>query len=317
MARPWRIQFPQALYHVTSRGNNRQIIFLDDEDKQTFLATLATAVSRFDLHLFAFCLMDNHYHLFLRTPLGNLSRALQWLNTTYTVRFHRRHGRSGHLFQGRFKAVLIADEAHWLHVSMYIHLNPVRAGMVEDPAEYEWSSFRDYTRPGSRFGWLRPEEMLSEYGKSEAGQKRRYRQACLALAGTRPDWVEQLRSGVVLGAREVVEELAKKYRPAGKGQAVPEYTQAARRQVDGERELGRVAQAFGVTPGDLLRKRRSFAPRLAAYAHLVEHCGLGVSEVAALMKVSTAAVSMGLRRFPALRQRDPSLRLRMEQLSYK
>ena len=143
MARPWRIQYPDAIYHVTSRGNNRQEIFLEDEDRRLFLDTLAAVISRFNLHLFAFCLMSNHFHLFLRTPQANLSRAMQWLIGTYTRRFLGRHRRGGHLFQGRFKAALVADEGHWLNLSLYLHLNPVRAGLVEDPAGYEWARFRD------------------------------------------------------------------------------------------------------------------------------------------------------------------------------
>lgn len=317
MARPWRIQFPGALYHVTARGNNRQAIFLDDPDRQCFLELLAAAVPRFGLEILAFCLMSNHYHLFLRTRLGNLSRAMQWLNTTYTVRFKRRHRRSGHFLQGRYKAVLVTEEAHWLHLSMYIHLNPVRAGLATDPAEYEWSSFRDYTRARSRFDWLKTEEILAEYGGSAAGRRRHYRTACLAGAGTAPSWLEQLRSGVILGTREKAEELAAKFRPAGKAEAVPQYLQMVRPEVSGERELARVAEVFGVKVEDLRRKRRQFPPRLAAYAHLVEQCGLSVLETARLTEVSTAAVSMGLRRFRTWRERDASLVEKMEQLSFK
>jgi len=317
MARPWRIQFPDAIYHVTSRGNNRQDIFLDEADKHLFLDTLATASSRFDLQLFAFCLMSNHFHLFLRTPRANLSRAMQWLIGTYTRRFFGRHHRGGHLLQGRFKAVLVVDEGHWLNLSMYLHLNPVRAGMVADPAEYEWSSFRDYTRGRSRFGWLKPGEILAQYGQSEAGQRRRYRKECLALAGKRGKVWEEIRSAVVLGPGAVVEELIKKYGPAGRWEAVPAFVQVKREAVKVEAEVGRVAEVFGVKREEMMRRRRNFVPRLAAYYHLVEHCGLGATEVGRVMGAKAAAVSMGTRRFKERLGREPGLQKRMEALSVK
>ena len=164
MARPWRIQYEGAVYHVAARGNNRHEIFLDDSDKEYFLNLLARAAARFELRIFAFCLMTNHYHLFLQTETANLSAAMHWLNCAYTVYFNRRHKRIGHLLQGRFKSVLVIDEIHWLHLSMYIHLNPVRAKIVEDPAEYPWSSFRDYTSAKSRFDWLDRDLILENYG---------------------------------------------------------------------------------------------------------------------------------------------------------
>jgi REP element-mobilizing transposase RayT len=316
MARPWRIQFPDALYHVTARGNNRQAIFLEEADKRTFLDTLATAVSRFDLHLFAFCLMDNHYHLFLRTPKGNLSRAMHWLNCTYTRRIFQKYHRGGHLLQGRYKAVVVADEGHWLHLSMYLHLNPVRAGMVQDPADYEWSSFRDYTRPRSRFAWLKPEEILAQSGRG-AGSRRRYRSECMGLSGQAPSFWQEIRSAVVLGPAEVVEELAKKYGPAGKREAVPEFRQASRPGVKMEDELDRVAAVFGVKRADLNHRRRNFPPRLAAYYHLVEHCGFGVTEVGAVLVVSAMAVSLGVRRFRERLGSEPALAKLTSSLSLK
>ena len=317
MARPWRIQFPGAIYHVNSRGNNRQAVFLDDEDKRLFLETLAAAISRFDLHLFAFCLMDNHFHLFLETPLGNLSRAMQWLNGTYTVRFFRRHRRGGHLFQGRYQAVLVADEGHWLNLSIYLHLNPVRAGMVQDPGDYEWSSFRDYTRSRSRFEWLRPEAVLAQYGESEAGRKRRYRKECLESAGKAGGFWEEIRSAVVLGTAERVEELVKKYGPAGKPKAVPDYAQARRSAVEVERELERVAGVFGVKREELKRRRRNFPARLLAYYHLVENCGKSVTEVGEMLGVSAMAVSLGISRWKERLVQEPDLKNRTDSLSLK
>ena len=315
MARPWRIQFPGAIYHVTARGNNRQAIFRDDSDRSAFLHLLARAADRFRLHLFAFCLMTNHYHLFLRTAEPNLAAALQWLNAAYSGRFNRRHRRSGHLFQGRYHAVLLADEAHWLHLSIYLHLNPVRAGLVDDPADYEWSSFRDYTRAKSRFAWLRAEEILADYGRSEIAARRCYRREGLNLAGRPANFWEEMRNRLALAAEERLEEWAKKYPPGGEVKAVPAYRRALRPQADWPEERKRVERVFGPATGTKRPGRAGALPRLAAYYHLVEHCGASVKRTADLVGVGPAAVSQGLIRLRKRMETDAGLRKKLAALA--
>jgi len=316
MARPWRIQYPDAVYHLTSRGNNQAPIFLSDADRRDFLRLLVEAVKRFRLEIFAFCLMDNHYHLFLRTPEANLSAAFHWLNATYTIRFQRRHHQCGHFLQGRFKAVLVLEQAHWHHLSMYVHLNPVRAGIVSDPADYEWSSFRDYIRARPRYDWLQRDQLLSEYGAG-AARLGRYQRECRALAGVKPDFVEQLKSGVAIGAKRLVDQLLEKFRPAGDPDSVPSYKKfkkLARPEINVKRELARVAKVFRVKPEELLERRRNFPGRKAAYWHLVEHCQMSVTAAARLMKVKTTAVSLGIKSFKLMREKDRRLRMRTESL---
>jgi len=316
MARPWRIQFPGALYHVASRGNNRQSVYLSDDDRTDFLDLLARVQERFSLEIFTFCLMSNHYHLFLRTPQANLAAALHWLNATYTNHFHRRHRRCGHLFQSRYHAILVTDEAHWLHLSMYIHLNPVRAGLADDPADYKWSSFRDYVRPQARFPWLNRSPILSGYGSTDPARRRNYRTECLMLAGKKPQFGKELINRVVLGSAETLRELARKHPPAGQAETVPDFRQALRPSKDARTELQRVAEAFGKDLTRLRLKARGEPPvRLAAYYHLVEHCGMSVTRVGKLMEVSVSAVSKGLARFRIRLKNNPQLRERMKAIS--
>jgi len=142
MARPLRIQFPGALYHVVSRGNGRQAIFLDAADRRRFLALLAEAVERHNLICHAYCLMDNHFHLLIETPEGNLARAMAWLNATFSQWWNKKHQRAGHVLQGRYWASLVQKDAYLLAAARYIELNPVRAGLVNDPARWRWSSHR-------------------------------------------------------------------------------------------------------------------------------------------------------------------------------
>ena len=133
MARPLRLEFAGALYHVTSRGDRREDIYLDDGDRQDWLAVLAHVCERFNWVVHAYCQMTNHYHLLVETVDGNLSQGMRQLNGLYTQRFNRRHRQVGHLFQGRYKAILVQKEAHLLELSRYVVLNPVRAGMVALP----------------------------------------------------------------------------------------------------------------------------------------------------------------------------------------
>ena len=212
MARPVRIEFKDAVYHVMARGNERRPIFLDDRDRTRFLETLAEAVEQFGVVVHAYCLMPNHYHLVVQTPRGNLSRALGWLQTTYTIRFNRRYRRSGHLFQGRFKAQLVDAEEYGRWLVQYVHLNPVRPLKRDEliPKErrreldrYAWSSHRAYAGLGGKAEWLSL-EWLRFWDRRKGEAQRRYgaEMAGLFEKPVANPW-EHMRGGLVLGAEEL------------------------------------------------------------------------------------------------------------------
>jgi REP element-mobilizing transposase RayT len=175
MARAWRIEYEGALYHVLSRGNQRQAIYVDDEDRLSFLERLSEMAVRFEVECFAYVLMDNHYHLLLRTRRANLSKAMQWLGVAYTSRFNLKNQLSGHLFQGRFKSMLVENDAYLLQLSYYIHRNPVRAGMVTRLSDYPWSSYLAYAYGKERPEWLNTEVILSQMGNTP-DRNRAYRE---------------------------------------------------------------------------------------------------------------------------------------------
>jgi putative transposase len=172
MARPLRIQFPGALYHVMSRGNEKQAIVRDDIDRAKRVDWLRRTVEIYGWRLHAFALMTNHEHLFVETPEANLSSGMQYLGGSYTSYFNWRYKRSGHLFQGRFKAHLVQTEGYFRQVSRYIHLNPVRAGMIDLPQDYQWSSYSGYAQARRAVAWICYDRVLSEFGDdlSEARQ---------------------------------------------------------------------------------------------------------------------------------------------------
>jgi REP element-mobilizing transposase RayT len=206
MARPLRVEFPGALYHVTSRGNAREPVYADDADREAFLDELVETRGRFGWRLHAYCLMGNHYHLVLGTPEANLSRGMRQLNGVYTQRFNRRHQRVGHLFQGRFKAIVVEREGYLLELCRYVVLNPVRAGIVPAPEGYRWSSYRATVGVDPAPGWLDLDWLLEHFGRPHAHARRRYADFVQAGIGRPGPWSE-LRGQVLLGSESFAERL--------------------------------------------------------------------------------------------------------------
>jgi REP-associated tyrosine transposase len=175
MARPLRIEYPGAVYHVITRGNNRAAVFRDDRDRRRYLEKLCLYCGGKEVHLLAYCLLTNHAHLLLETPKGNLSKMMQPFQTSYTVYFNKRHRRSGHVFEQRYKAFLVDKDSYLLEVSRYIHRNPMAAKLVERPRDYAWSSYRGYFKGKSMEG-LRCEKVLDYFSGPRSRQLAAYRE---------------------------------------------------------------------------------------------------------------------------------------------
>lgn len=206
MARPLRLEFHGALYHVTSRGDGREDIYLDDGDRAISLAVLAEVVQRFNWIIHAYCLMSNHYHLLVETPDGNLAQGMRQFNGVYTQRFNRRHGRVGHVFQGRYKAIIVQKDSYLLELARYIVLNPVRAGMVRNAKDWRWSSYRATAGMASPDGWFEADWVLSAFGGRKRQAQERYR-AFVADGRNQPSPWAKLRNQVFLGDDEFVSRL--------------------------------------------------------------------------------------------------------------
>lgn len=209
MARPLRIEFPGAVYHVTARGDRREDIFVDEADREALLEVTAQALARFDAQMLAYCLMGNHYHFLLHTRQANLSILMRQVNGVYTQRYNRRHGTVGHLFQGRFKAILVDRDAYLLEVCRYVELNPVRAGMVKKPQAWAWSSYRAHVGLAPVPPWLDRDGLhgylLGRPVHSAADRRRaqqRYAERVAAAADTL--WDGALRQQIYLGDEDFV-----------------------------------------------------------------------------------------------------------------
>uniref|UniRef100_E6QXI3 Transposase IS200-like domain-containing protein n=1 Tax=mine drainage metagenome TaxID=410659 RepID=E6QXI3_9ZZZZ len=209
MSRPLRIEFAGALYHVTTRGDGREAIFLDDEDRKLFLSLFSETIRNFNWVVLAYCLMDNHYHLFIETPDGNLSKGMRQLNGVYTQKFNRRHERVGHVFQGRYKAIIVQKESYLMELARYTVLNPVRARMVPHPEEWAWSSYRATAGLCAVPSWLTTDWILGLFSTQRDEAIKRYG-AFVAEGKNQPAPWGSLRNQIYLGSESFVETMQRK-----------------------------------------------------------------------------------------------------------
>jgi len=208
MARQLRIEYPGAFYHVTSRGNERKAVFKSRRDREKFLEYLESASERYRAVVHVYCLMDNHYHLLIETPGGNLSQIMQHINGAYTTYFNIKRRRSGHLFQGRYKSILIQADVYAQQLSRYIHLNPVRAQMVEMPEEHEWSSYRYFAVEEDKPTWLSTEFILGYFGEKYSIAQKNYERFVTSLIGKEyRDPLSDTSCSVILGIPDFVKEI--------------------------------------------------------------------------------------------------------------
>ena len=266
MPRPLRIEYAEARYHLMSRGDRRENIFADDEDRKQFLALLGKACAKTGWEVHAYCLMSNHWHAVVETPQPNLAAGMRWLLGTYTQSFNRRHRQWGHLFGGRYKAQLIDEGAAFYLVQAcnYVHLNPKRAGLVAlgVPLQaYPWSSYPAYLKPGLRPEWLRVDRVLGEHGlQSDTARNRREfsrRMEAICPVDLAKEH-EPLRRGWKLGAEDFVDRLADK---VGRKQGQDERARGGR-EVDhvlAERLVRECLKAVGWSTRDLEQNPKSDA----------------------------------------------------------
>ena len=334
MARPLRVDIRNGWYHVTARGNERRAVFRDDQDRRRFLELLEEWVERFGLRLHAYVLMDNHYHLLVQTPQANLSQAMQWLQVSYTVGFNRRHRRVGHLFQGRFQAVVLEPPAG-VEVSRYVHLNPVRIGRLRlgkperqraraglgEPANptlavervrrlraYRWSSYRSYAGLSRGPAWLTQAEVLKLLGGSAGDGRRRqaYRQFVEEAVrdGLPPSPWERLRGGVLLGSAEFARQLRSGLRGSEKEQPA---LRRLRRQASFDQVVTIVERMKGEKWEAFRDRYADWGRDLALYLGR-KRCGMRLRELAEVAGgLDYGSASGAVRRFEQHLSRDKKL----------
>ena len=280
MSRPLRIEYPGAVYHVTSRGNEKKPVFKDDNDRQNFLNTLQHVNKRYNWICHTYCLMTNHYHLLIETPDGNLSIGMRQLNSVYTQLFNKRHGRTGHLFQGRYKAILIQKDSHLLEVCRYVVLNPVRAKMVDKPEGWKWSSYLATGGKAKPHPCLTPDWVLGQFSRKQGKAEQEYRKFVSWGIGKATIWTE-VRGQAVLGEEGFIDQFVDHLKKHKKIPEIPRSQRHADRPV--------LDKLFGAGQSHTGQKRRKIITEaIEQYGYrqkeIADHLGLHYSLISRIVK---------------------------------
>jgi len=312
MSRPLRIEYPGAFYHVTSRGNEGRNIFNCDKDKERFLTYLEQSYIKFNTIIHTYCLMDNHYHLLIETPLANLSKHMQMVNSSYTTYFNLKYNRLGHLFQGRYKALLVDKDSYIQELSRYIHLNPVRAKVALTPDRYFWSSYKYYLYPRNKPVFLETKFILSyfaneEYRKREALKK--FTEEGLSKQINNP--CKEVVAGLILGSNSFVQKIKDEYiNHSAKSRDLPSLRGLKKSRISSERIVNILKKEDSLTEQECLK--------FSAYL-LRKYTGDTLEEIAEKLdcRMSAAATSLSCRRLAKKRQEDKEINKKLEDIEDK
>lgn len=306
MSRALRIQYPGAYYHVTSRGNERKAIFRNTGDRESFISYLKSAHLRYGAVVHVYCLMNNHYHLLIETPKGNLSQIIRHINGAYTTYFNVKHKRAGHLFQGRYKAILVDADAYAGELSRYIHLNPVRAGIVNLPDRHRWSSYLYYTGKKKTPDWLRVDFILDYFGSELFSSHKKYMDFVSArISGKYDSPLKETFASTILGDDNFIERITEKYLKCKN-----DY-----KNLPALREIKKACSIESIyyQVKILLDDSESVA-RKAAIFLCHKYTGTPLNEIGAYFSISDSGVSLASHRFSATLKRNRKLRKKIGEI---
>jgi putative transposase len=290
VSRPLRLEFEGAVWHVTSRGNERRPVFRDDRDREAFLSILGRAAGLYRWRLHAYVLMRNHYHLLLETPEPTLSRGMRQLNGLYTQAFNRRHRRAGHVFQGRFKSILVEKDAHLLELCRYLVLNPVRANAVKSARDFPWSSFRSTAGLAPAPPWLETDWTLRQFGSRKAAAQDAFRRFVADGAGAAYEPWRQLRGQIYLGSDDFLVDMER--RAAGRGAPETPRRQRRPREAPLEEIVKDTLGPLDVSLDEMIRHPRLYVAERRLLAHALRIRGLlRLDEIGAVLGVKAAQAS--------------------------
>ena len=254
MSRPLRIEFPDAWYHVMNRGKQAEKIFIDSTDYQVFVELLKETAETWNVKVGAYCLISNHYHILLKTPEANISRSMRHLNGVYTQRFNRRHRIDGPLFRGRYKSIVVGADPYLLQLVRYNHKKPVKAGLVEKPGQYAWSSHKGYLSVAGKWDWLYKDFILSLLGPKKQDWLKLYK-AFMSLEDAQG--VDRIVAGkkwpAMIGTAEFIDWVKGKYYSSRRDEDVPEARQLIPEQA---KIIGAVCRYYGIDGSELFKSQR-------------------------------------------------------------
>jgi len=309
MARPLRITYPGAFYHITSRGNERKEVFKSKRDRQKFLEYLESASQRYDAVIHAYCLIYNHYHLLMETPTGNLPQIMRHINGAYTTYFNVKRKRAGHLFQGRYKAILVDIDEYAKELSRYIHLNPVRAELVKTPEEYEWSSYQFYIGRQKTPEWLHLDFILGYFGKKFSMAQKEYQQFVDMLGDQEyKSPLTEVVSSTILGTPDFIALIKDRYL-AGKK---PD------KNLPALKELSEKASMYDIFSEveSVFKKDQSLARNIKLYL-CQRNTGEKLKDIGKHFGIGESGVSQACRRISQKIDRDKKIERKIEKIEKK
>ncbi|MGH7884423.1 MAG: helix-turn-helix domain-containing protein [Thermodesulfobacteriota bacterium] len=293
MTRPLRLAFEDACYHITSRGNRKDNIFIDNADKEMFIRKLNETLNKFSIVCYAYCLMHNHYHLFIKTPKGNISSAMHNLNTSYTNWFKARHQIVGVVFQGRYKSLLVDEDSYALQLSTYIHLNPVRAGMVEKPEEYIWSSYLDYMGKRRTLENMDTDLVLSSFGNDNKKAINKYK-SFLKENMDIDNPMNNTYKSVAVGSEKYLKRIEEMISGIGKNREIKETKNL--QKISPEKIIKIISNKFGLNEKEVISKKRGNIYRQLAIYIVKISTDLSLKEIGETFNMDYSDVSQTCRR---------------------
>lgn len=320
MSRPLRVEYPGAFYHVINRGNAGQDVFKSLRDREKFLEYLETATTRFFIRIHTYCLMTNHYHLLVETPEANLSRAMQWINVSYAVYFNTKRERHGHLFQGRFKSVLVEADEYLKPLSRYIHLNPLRAKMVASASDYPWSSYSFYIGKKKTPEWLETDWLLEQFGGSLKKAHINYRAYVENVdVGSLKNPSREMTGGFILGDETFVKWVKEQFLSSQADDREKPQLRKLMLRVDINDIVSMVGESFDSDPEQILAKgkKRNMARDVAIYLsrNLTGQSGNELGRI--FGNVTGAAITMKYKAVSEQIQKNKKLKSRIKRLTEK
>lgn len=295
MVRPLRLSFEDAFYHITARGNRRDNIFYSPRDKDVFLDKMNETFIKYSFVCYAYCLMDNHYHLFVKTPFANITEGMHYLNTSYSNWFKAKHRIVGAIFQGRYKAILVDEDSYALKLSTYIHLNPLRRGMVKHIKEYKWSSYLDYI--GVRKSLterLHTSFLLSQFDQDLSKSRKKYKKFVLENIDI-DNPLENTYKAIALGDNSFIEKIIQKIEVIGKNREIRE-TKISDPYVQ-EEIIDKIVEIFKIKRPHLFKHTKNNIYRQLALHLIKKYSSLSLKEIGGLFDMDYSAVSQAVKRF--------------------
>lgn len=302
MARQLRIEYEGAFYHITSRGNQREQIFWDNKDREKFKSILIRTKERYGFLLHSYVLMNNHYHLLIETPYANIKQIMQNINTSYTVYINKRHKRTGHLLQGRYKAFIIDKESYLLELGRYIHQNPVRAGIVTRPEDYKWSSYREYINRSNKEGLTDTTDTLYTFSKKQAIAAKKYQE--FVNAGIKEKTPLKDAIGSILGDKIFRENVLRHFKGKPDKREIPELKKIQTKHKV-EDIIKAIAKHYGISEDGLLKRRKATERQRKIAIYLCKALsGKKNIEVGRVFGITIQAVTNALRGIEVRRAED-------------